>query len=111
MIERLYMPCPCTLDEKPGWEFVESDHDYWRPCTDCNGLLKIKESDSDFNARLQSIIEQQERTISAYKRLAKRWMKRAKWLADDCTYPHGVGKKARIAARLKAAKKATGGKE
>jgi hypothetical protein len=91
MIERLYTPCPCTWDEQPGWEFVESDSDYWRPCTDCNGTLKIKESDADHIIRLNKIID---------------------WLAGACGVYH-ISRygPTETAARLKAAKKAVEGEE
>lgn len=101
--------------------------DEWikRICLTCDGEGEIIESDRDFIARLQSIIVQQEKSIAAYKRLAKRWMKKAKWLAqtsDLCTVGCvGPGCYACIgpscysepcvAARLKAAKKAVEGEQ
>lgn len=57
MIERLFTPCPCTKTDDEGWEFVESDSDYWRPCTDCSGTLRIKESDADYIERLHRVID------------------------------------------------------
>jgi hypothetical protein len=122
MIERKKVKCP--IGTRPYTEMCLDHRSLY--CSTCKKGV-CAELDPDFIARLQSIIEQQEVSIKAYKRLAKRWMKMAKWLADidsrigcyacvarfnncglDMTRSSIKGCKV---ARIKAAKKAVEGEE
>lgn len=77
MIERKKVKCP--IGTRPYTEMCLDHRSLY--CSTCKKGV-CAELDPDFIARLQSIIEQQEVSIKAYKKVAKRWMKRAKWLAD-----------------------------
>jgi hypothetical protein len=78
MIERKKVKCP--IGTRPYTEMCLDHRSLY--CSTCKKGV-CAELDPDFIARLQSIIEQQEVSIKAYKRLAKRWMKMAKWLTAE----------------------------